>query len=83
MVSKVGDRGSADVGDVVRRTTTGDLESMRSRRSSEILESLLLSRRRRCEQAEQEGQMIIEAWEEQGLDELYIIVIIVMVIVVY
>ena len=64
VASNSGDRRSVDA--VVMRTTPGDLECTKSRRSSEIFESLRLDRQRSYEQAKQEGKKIIEVWKEQG-----------------
>jgi len=66
VASNAGDRRSADDVAVVMRTAPGDLDCMKSRRSSEIFESLRLNRERSCEQAKCEGKKIIEAWKEQG-----------------
>jgi len=49
------------------RTATGDLDDMKSRRSSEIFESLLHDRQRSYDQAKREGKKLIEAWKEQGV----------------
>ena len=65
---KSADRRSADAAAVVMRTAAGDIECVKSRRSTEIFESLRLSRQRSCEQAKQEGKTIVEMWKEQGTD---------------
>ena len=62
VTGKVGDRSSA----LVMRAAPSDLEGMKSRRSSEIFESLQLVRQRSYEQAKQERKKLIEAWKEQG-----------------
>jgi len=66
IASKSTDRRSADAAAVVMRTAPGDMECVKTRRSTEIFESLRLNRQRSCEQAKQEGKKIVEVWREQG-----------------
>ena len=66
VAGKTADRRSADAAAVVMRTAPGDIECVKSRRSSEIFESLRLNRQRSYEQAKHEGKKIIELWKEQG-----------------
>ena len=58
---KVGDRRSADDTTVVLRSDAGDLNCMKSLRSSEIYESLRLDRQRTNQQAERDVNTMIAA----------------------